>query len=141
MKEVILFVIAIIKKGDKYLLTKRQEIDKKDPKDFLGKWQLPGGGVNFGERVEEAVKREVKEELALDVEVISLVPYVIQSIRKNWHGIGIVLFCRLTDVKQGIELNQEADEYGWFTFSEIMKLDVLPGGKEAIKIAETLDER
>ena len=71
MKEVILFVIAIIKKGDKYLLTKRQEIDKKDPKDFLGKWQLPGGGVNFGERVEEAVKREVKEELALDVEVIS----------------------------------------------------------------------
>ena len=131
------FVIAIIKKGNKYLLTKRYDLDQEDPSEFRGKWQLPGGGVNFGERVEEAVKREVKEEVALDVDVISLVPYVINSIRKNWHGIGTVLCCRLNDVKQAIKLNEEADKYRWFSSAEIQRLNTLPGVKEVIKIADS----
>ena len=132
------FVVAIIKKDNKYLLTKRYDLDQEDPSEFRGKWQLPGGGINFGERVEEAIKREVKEEVALDVEVVSIVPYVINSLRKNWHGVGTVLYCRLNDVKQAIKLNDEADKYGWFSFSEIHKLATLPGVKEAIKAARYL---
>lgn len=131
------FVVAVIKKGNKYLLTKRYDLDQEDPREFQGMWQLPGGGVNFGERVEEAVRREVKEEVGLDVEVLSIVPYIINSIRKRWHGIGTVLYCRLNDVRQTIKLNEEADKYEWFSSAEIQKLDVLPGVKEAIKIADS----
>ena len=35
-----------------------------------GLWSKPGGGVEFGEKIEETVKREIKEELGVDVEII-----------------------------------------------------------------------
>lgn len=133
-KSITLFVLAIIKKDNKFLLTKRLEIDAEDPKEFQGMYQLPGGGVNFGETIETAIKREIKEETRLDIKVISVVPYVINSIRKKWHGVGIVLNCELTDTKQKIKLNEESNDCGWFTFEEIMNLEVLPSGKEAIKV-------
>lgn len=132
MKKVTAFVVAIIKKSDKFLLTKRREIDKEDPQDFFGKWQLPGGGINFGEKLGQAAKREIKEEIGLDVEITSIVPYIIDEIRDKWHGIGIVLLCKQKKSNQKVKLNSEASEFGWFTLNEVMRLEVLPGGKEAI---------
>jgi mutator protein MutT len=37
-----------------------------------GKWEIPGGEVNFGEKLEEAVKREVREEIGVEIKVIKL---------------------------------------------------------------------
>lgn len=134
-KTITSFVVAIIKKDNKYLLTKRQEIDREDPKDFVGKWQLPGGGVNFGETIENALIREVKEEVGLDIRIISVIPYIINSVRKGWHGIGIILACGLLNSGQSVKLNEESSEFAWFTLEELLKLNTLPGVKEAIKAA------
>lgn len=49
----------------KLLLTKRGPKAKNE----VGKWEIPGGGVEFGETVEEAVVREIKEELAITISV------------------------------------------------------------------------
>ncbi|OGK26781.1 hypothetical protein A2954_05495 [Candidatus Roizmanbacteria bacterium RIFCSPLOWO2_01_FULL_37_12] len=132
MKDITPFVVGLIKSRNKYLLTKRNEIDRDDPKDFLGKWQLPGGGINFAESLETAVKREIKEEVGLDIKVVSFVPYIINSVRKYWHGIGVVILCKLDSSKQKVVLNEEANDYGWFTYEEVMNLDVLPGVINAI---------
>lgn len=59
-------VDAIIQKDSQILLVKR----KKDP--FKGYLVLPGGFVNEGERVEDAAKREIKEETSLDIELIDI---------------------------------------------------------------------
>ena len=59
-------VDAIIQKNSQILLVKR----KKEP--FKGYLVLPGGFVNEGERVEDAVKREIKEETSLDIELIDI---------------------------------------------------------------------
>ncbi len=59
-------VDAIIQKNSQILLVKR----KKEP--FKGYLVLPGGFVNEGERVEDAAKREIKEETSLDIELIDI---------------------------------------------------------------------
>ncbi|MDJ0572861.1 MAG: NUDIX domain-containing protein [Pleurocapsa sp. MO_192.B19] len=37
-----------------------------------GHWSIPGGAVEFGETIEDALKRELKEELSINVEIVSL---------------------------------------------------------------------
>ena len=61
-----LTVDAIITKNDKILLIKRR---RKPFKDF---WALPGGFVNYGEKVEDAVIREVLEETNLECKIEKL---------------------------------------------------------------------
>jgi len=57
-------VYAVIFDGGRVLLAHRRDIDW---------WNLPGGGMEAGETVEEATRREVREETGLEVEVESLV--------------------------------------------------------------------
>ncbi|MEA2053695.1 MAG: NUDIX hydrolase [Candidatus Thermoplasmatota archaeon] len=66
MKSPKLTVDGVVIKDKKILLIKR----KNDP--FKGRWALPGGFVEYGETVEEAVVREVKEETGLETTVQSL---------------------------------------------------------------------
>lgn len=57
-------VSALILQDGKVLLAMRRDIDW---------WNLPGGGMEIGETVEEAVLREVREETGLEVEIVRLV--------------------------------------------------------------------
>ena len=63
LKRPLITVDCIVEKGGKILLIKR----KNHP--FSDQWALPGGFVEYGEKVMDAVKREVKEETNIDTEV------------------------------------------------------------------------
>jgi len=65
-KRPILAVDAVIRFKDGFVFVKRG----KEP--YKGWWALPGGIVEYGETVEEAVKREVKEETGLDIKIVKL---------------------------------------------------------------------
>jgi 8-oxo-dGTP diphosphatase len=72
-KNPVVGVGAIILDGDKILLEQRKNEPSK------GKWSVPGGLVELGERIEDAVVREVKEETGLDVydpRLVDVVNYV-----------------------------------------------------------------
>jgi len=56
-------------------------------------WTPPGGGVEFGESLEEALVREVKEEVGLDVEIGEL-RYVLDFIRPPLHAVSFYFECR-----------------------------------------------
>ena len=77
-------VSAIIFKGSRVLLAHRRDIDW---------WNLPGGGMEAGETVEQAVCREVLEETGLEVEVERLVG-VYSKPQKN--EVVLALQCRAT---------------------------------------------
>lgn len=62
MKEV---TAAIITKHNKVLIAPRAPEDK-----LAGKWEFPGGKTEHGETLQECLKREIREELDVDIEVL-----------------------------------------------------------------------
>ena len=62
-----LAVDAVIPEGNGLVLIKRRF------EPFKGKWAFPGGFVDYGERVEDAVRREAKEETGLDIEPVKII--------------------------------------------------------------------
>jgi 8-oxo-dGTP diphosphatase len=83
-------VDAIIEKNDELLLVKR----RKDP--FKGVLSFPGGKVDLGERVEDAVKRELREETNLDIEPTDILGvYSDPSRDPRGHRISITFIARI----------------------------------------------
>ena len=58
---------AVVFRGDDVLVIKRG----KPP--FEGKWSIPGGGLHFNERLEDAARREVAEETAIEIRIGGLI--------------------------------------------------------------------
>ena len=58
---------AVIFRGGDVLLIKRGKAP------FKGEWSIPGGGLEFGERVRDAVIREVREETSVEIDIIGLI--------------------------------------------------------------------
>lgn len=58
---------AVIFRGSNVLLIKRGKAP------FKGEWSIPGGGLEFGERVRDAVIREVREETGVEIDIIGLI--------------------------------------------------------------------
>lgn len=127
-------VLAVIRKGNKYLLTQRNDMTS----DIHGKWQIAGGGLEFGELPIECLHREVKEELGTTVNVIYPEPFVDTEIRGSWQGVFIAYVCELTNPDNIITINDEASDYNWFTKEELYNLDLLPGCIELIEKVELL---
>lgn len=123
-------VLAVLQKDDRYLLTLRHD---QDPA-FNRKWQLPGGSIEFGEAPEEALHREVREELGIEVKIVRLIPFVDTRVRGTWQGIFISFLCTMTDESANIYLNKEATAWRWFEKKELdySKLDILVGCVEII---------
>lgn len=138
-KNIIIAVIgAIINQEKKFLLTKRVHLDDEDYKSYHNAWQLPGGGLEFGESPEETLHREMKEELGSDIEIISLLPKIYTKQRKNYQLIFIVYLCRLKNKKAKIKLNNEASDYHWYTFNQVLRLKRMAGTLQFIKDALSL---
>lgn len=77
-------VKAIVIYQNKILVMKRV----RPSSDGLGWWELPGGGLEYGETPHEALIRELKEETGLDIKVLKPV-YTFTAIRENYQTVGI----------------------------------------------------
>jgi len=59
----------------------------KQARNEAGKWDFPGGGVEFGERCEQALKREIKEEFGIEIrvtELLEVVDHIIENEKQHW---------------------------------------------------------
>ena len=115
MKCITLTVDGIVLFKDGIVLVKRG----RDP--FKGYYALPGGIVEYGERVEDAVLREVKEETGLECEIVDLVG-VYSDPDRDPRG-HFVTICYLLKVKGGkFKAGSYADEVKVFKLDELPKL-------------------
>jgi ADP-ribose pyrophosphatase YjhB (NUDIX family)/uncharacterized protein with PQ loop repeat len=91
-----------------------------------GWWSKPGGGVKFGEKVEEAMIREMKEELDIEVEIIGYLPHTDHIITKetNEDEQHWVAFNFIAKIINGQPKNMEphkCDKIGWFPLDKLPK--------------------
>jgi len=129
-KQPIVGVGAIIIHDGKMLIVKRGS----DP--GKGKWSVPGGLVELGETVKEAVEREVLEECNLKVEASHLIDIVDNIIRdKNgrikYHFIILDFFAKLRGGK--LKPNSEVIEAKWVPIDEVEKYDLTNTFREFMK--------
>jgi ADP-ribose pyrophosphatase YjhB (NUDIX family) len=128
-------VYAIVIEDNKLLVSRQ----------FKTKFDLPGGGVDLGEGVEEAVVRETKEETGIDVEVIKLAGVKTsiffsespsRGTQDAYHSILLYYVCK----KVGGELSTDGfdeDEKQYAEVAEWVSLDKL----DELELASTVDYR
>jgi 8-oxo-dGTP diphosphatase len=110
---------AFLHKDGKLFIAKRA-----DTKQFLpGKYELPGGHIEFGEAMEQGLQREFEEEFEVKVTVGE--PFHVFTYNREKDGVAlhvveVVYFVELADEQQEIKLHPEDhSEYQWISASEV----------------------
>lgn len=111
---------VIMNQEGKILLVQRSEQD-----DFLpGIFGLPGGGTDFLEDPVEGLKREIKEECGISIDVqhpLKAFSFVMPHEGVEKHTVEIIYLCKLTKA-QKIKLSFEHSDYKWLSFDEIAEI-------------------
>jgi len=119
---------AVIVEDGRVLLVRRGEEPSK------GKWSVPGGRVEWGETLIEAVKREVREETGLEIEVgevagvFDVIDMVGEEIR--FHYVIVDYFARR--IGGMLAAASDADEARWVPISELPAYDLTPNLRERL---------
>jgi nucleoside triphosphatase len=109
------------------------------------KFTVPGGHIELGERAEDAIKREVKEETGLDVEPVKLL-LVQQAIYpenyyKHEHFIFMDYLCQAQSSEVKLD-GRELQEYVWVRPEKALELDLEKYTRNFVnKYLETLKEK
>lgn len=92
-------------------------------KNEVGKWEIPGGAVEFGETIAAALKREIKEELGIEIELqemLQLYDHIIPEDKQHW--VSPTYICKLIEGEpQNLEPGK-CEKIGWFTLEEAEQL-------------------
>lgn len=102
--------------------------------EFKGQWEFPGGKIEAGESAEDALAREIREELDTDIEVGSL----IHTIEYNYPTFHLSMDCFLAKVNADHLVLKEAEAARWLTKSELYDVQWLPADLSLIEILEKM---
>ena len=123
-KPIIDVVGAVVRDGDRVLMAQRPE-----GKAQTGLWEFPGGKVEPGETPEEALARECREELLLEIEA----PRVITSVIHRYPGMTIRLILVECRARPGsVPVPQERQAVGWYRASDMDSLPLCPADRELL---------
>ena len=125
-KKLLNIVCAVVRKDDKYLCMQRL---RKGPDYIAEKWEFPGGKMEEGEDREEALIREIKEELDAQINIEKYFTTV-EYDYKSFYLIMHCFICNLID--ENISLLEHSNAV-WLDKNELGKLDWLPADIEVVE--------
>jgi mutator protein MutT len=129
-------VSAVIRKNNSLLLVKREYEPAK------GRWSIPGGLVDLGEKVRDAIVREVEEETGLNIEVGNLIDVIdnIEYDKRDTLRFHYIIISFLVEPLGGrLRGSKEASEVKWFTFKEVEHLQITNTAKRLFRTLGFLD--
>lgn len=96
--------------------------------EFKDGWEFPGGKIEEGETPQEALKREIMEELDTEISVGEL----IDTIEYDYLTFHLSMDCFWCEVIKGNLVLKEAEDAKWLKKNELDKVDWLPADVELI---------
>ena len=119
-------VAAIIRKEDKIFATQRGYGEWKDW------WKFPGGKIEAGETPEEALKREIQEELSTEISVDKF----LCTVEYDYPAFHLTMHCYLCSLlTEALHLN-EHEAAKWLTMEELNSVKWLPADMEVVEKME-----
>ena len=122
---------AIVFRGSQVLLVRRR-----DPPS-QGRWSIPGGAVEVGETVEQAVVRETREETQVEVrpvEVITVSDFIEkEGDRVHWHYVLVDVLCAYLQGEP--HPGSDAEDARFIEMRELGEFDVTPTALEVVEQA------
>lgn len=121
----------VVNKEGKIILAKSKKWD--------GKYTIFGGHVEMGEKLEDAVLREIKEESNLDVKVVARLGFdesvYNEEFHENKHFVFIDFLCSYDGEDNDVKIGDKEFEnkFVWVTTDEALKMDIAHGTREIIE--------
>ena len=117
-------VAAIITDGGKVLATQRGY------GEWKGWWEFPGGKIEPGETPHDAIMREIKEELAVGIEVEKK----LTTVEYDYPAFHLSMQCYLCHIVSGRLSLLEHDDLRWLSTDDIGSVRWLPADREVIPL-------
>jgi len=114
--KVIRVVAAIIIEGDKVFATQRGY------GEFKGGWEFPGGKIESNETPQEALVREIREELETEIEVGEL----LHTVEYDYPEFHLSMDCFICKIKSGDLVLKEHEDATWLTKDTLDSVEWLP---------------
>ena len=116
-------VAAIIRKDDKIFATQRGYGEWKDW------WEFPGGKMEAGETPEEALKREIREELSTEVSVDEF----LCTAEYDYPAFHLTMHCFWCHIESGSLTLKEHEAAKWLSKDDLDSVEWLPADLEVVK--------
>jgi len=120
---------VILDDQGRVFLAKRGAAARNEP----GKWEFPGGAVEFNETLADALKREVYEEYGVEIEVRSLLDVVDHIlVEEKQHWVSPTFLCRIVRGEPKIREPHKCLAIGWFTLDSIPEQELTQASKKSL---------
>lgn len=131
-------VCPLIQNDGAYLLCKMVG----DRGVFPGQWALSGGGVEPGERIEEALRREIREELGEQLLLTEITPWTFSDdIRTKTYADGrkeeiymIYLIFDCVSANRDVKINEEFQDYAWVKPEDLVHYDLNVATRKTLRL-------
>lgn len=113
---IVVIVKGIILYNDKVLIVRRSDKDEIG----AGNWEFVGGNIEFGEELEQALVREVQEEVNLEITIDKVLYNTTYKTNPTRQAVILVYKCYAKDDK--VKLSEEHSDYKWVSEKELRDL-------------------
>ena len=116
-------VAAIIQRDGAYFATQREY------GEFEGMWEFPGGKIEPGESSEDALKREIQEELGIDITIDEF----LCTTNYDYPSFHLTMHCYICSIETGEIVLREHKSARWLTSETLSGVEWLPADMEVVE--------